>query len=254
MNANLAINKLARAAAGDPKAVKMVEQYGLKGADWERVQRAFQSNATYKGKNAKQVNWAAWEKADVDSAMNVALRMMDDATLYGRAGQGLGTPLLARSAIGQVLGQFRSFVSFAHNKLLRGTLENSGTTGVASLLAFQYPLTGMMVMVNETRKGNLDTSEKGLRNIALRTLGYTAGLGMVGDAAGIVGLTGGRGGLSTPITGIFDAAPTAAGGIGKIFGGEVGGGALDISKAASMVVPTLNVIPGIGLAIKSMQE
>ena len=254
LNANLSLNIIARAAKGDKRSIKMLEEYGLKGADWERVRSAVERNVTYKGKNAQSMNWAAWDRGDVDAAMNVAMRIMDDAIIYGRPGQGAGTPLLARSQIGQVLGQFRSFVSYAHNKLLRGTLENGGLKGLAALLAFQYPLTGLMVTANEARKGDLDLSEKGLQDIAKRTIGYTAGLGLAADAMGIVGFTGGRGGLSVPVTGVFDSIPTAARGAGKMFQGEFREGAADIVQGATKVVPGLNILPGTALAIDALKE
>lgn len=252
MNANLAINKIARAAKGDAKAKRMLEQYGLRGEELDRVMRAA-GNATYKGKNATSMNWAAWNQADVDSAMNVALRMMDDSVLFGRAGQGVGTRLLGRSELGQVLGQFRSFVSFAHNKLLRGTLENSGATGVASLLVFQYPLMSMMVTANEARKGRLDLSEEGLREIAVGTIGYTAGLGFAADVAGVLGL-GSRGGLSTPILGVVDALPRAASSVGKAAAGDFRGAAGDLGSAAQLGFPTFNLIPGTAAAINAIKE
>lgn len=253
INANLAVNKLARAAKGDAKAKRMLEQYGLRGEELDRVMQAARRNATYKGKNAKAMNWDAWSQADVDSAMNVALRMMDDAVLFGRAGQGVGTRLLGRSELGQVLGQFRSFVSFAHNKLLRGTLENSGASGVASLLVFQYPLMAMMVAANEARKGQLDLSEEGLRDIAVGTIGYTAGFGFAADVAGVLGL-GSRGGLSTPILGVVDALPRAASSVGKAATGDFRGAAGDLGSAAQLGFPTFNLIPGTAAAINSLKD
>jgi len=253
MNANLALNMVARAAKGDKRSLKILEQYGLKGDQWARVKSAVERNATYKGKNAQEMNWAAWGQGDIDATMNVALRMMDDAILFGRPGQGAGTPLLARSQIGQIMGQFRSFVAYAHNKLLRGTLQNGGVKGLAALLAFQYPLTGLMVAANEARKGDLDLSEDGIRALAQRTIGYTAGLGLAADAVGIVGWTGGRGGLSVPVTGVFDSIPTAGRGAGKIASGDLREGSADIAKAASMVVPGLSILPGTALALDAMK-
>lgn len=252
MNANLAVNKIARAAKGDKKAVQMLEQYGLKGPELERVLKAASGNATYKGKNAQSMNWGAWVQSDVDSAMNVAIRMMDDATLFGRAGQGGGGFLLGRSATAQVLGQFRSFVTFAHNKLLRGTLEHQGAGGLATLLAFQYPLTGLMVTVNEARKGDLDLSEDGIKEIAMKTVGYTAGLGFAADAFGVAG-GGSRGGLSVPATGVFDVIPRTASGVAKIGGGEFRDGAADITKAMTAITPAVSLLPGTALAVDALR-
>lgn len=192
MNANLTMNTIGRAVKGDRKALQMLREYGLDDTAWGKIKKAIDDNAEFKGKNVRSMNWDGWPQDAVDAALNVGARIMDDTILYGRSGQGSS---FARSQLGQILGQFRSFVSFAHNKLLRGTIQNSGYTGLAVLLAYQYPLTMMMVAANELRKGeSVDLeSEAGLMNLASKALGYTAGIGFIGDAAGIVGLTGGRG-------------------------------------------------------------
>ena len=249
---NLAMNTLARAANGDAAALKLVQEYGLKGADWDRVALAIQTNARMNGKNARQMNWDAWAQADVDSAMNVVLRMMDDSVLFGRAGQGSS---FSRSGVGQVLGQFRSFVAFAHNKLLRGTIHNSGYTGLAMMLAHQYTLTVIMVAANEFRKGeDVSFDEKGLADLLQKAVGYTAGLGFIGDAAGIVGLSGGRGGISVPITGLANAAPAAAGAIGNAVQGEGAAAAGDAVQAARAVLPFVSILPGSAALQNALQE
>jgi hypothetical protein len=240
MNANLALNKLARAAQGDAGALKQIMEYAPD-LDWPRVKQALLDNATYNGKNATSMNWGGWAKADIDSTMNVALRIMDDALLFGRPGQGSS---FSRSAVGQVLGQFQSFVALAHNKTLRGTLNTSGVGALATVLAYQYPATFLMVMVNEARKGQLDTSDAGLTKVAKGALGYTAGLGFFSGAASIAGLTGGRAGMSVPLTGIMDAPARALGGINKMYEGEYRSGSADIAKSASMVIPFINAMPG----------
>ena len=163
--------------------IKMLEDYGLRGAELEKVLNATRVNATLRGGNAQSMNWAGWTQDEIDSAMNVILRIMDDTILYGRPGQGAS---YARSGVGQILGQFTTFVSFAHNKLLRGTIQNKGYLGLAGLLAFQYPLTMLVVWVNEARKGKLDENE--LEDIAQKAIGYTAAMGFWSDMAGIVGL------------------------------------------------------------------
>ena len=252
VSSNLAMNTLARAANGDAAALKLVQEYGLKGTDWDRVALAIQTNARMNGKNARQMNWDAWAQADVDSAMNVVLRMMDDSVLFGRAGQGSS---FSRSGVGQVLGQFRSFVAFAHNKLLRGTIHNSGYTGLAMMLAHQYPLTVIMVAANEFRKGeDVSFDEKGLADLMQKAVGYTAGLGFIGDAAGIVGLSGGRGGISVPITGLANAAPAAAGAIGNAVQGEGTAAAGDAVQAARAVLPFVSILPGSAALQSALQE
>lgn len=251
MNANLAMNTIARAARGDAKAVKILQEYGVTGDPLKRILETARRNVTYDGKNAKQMNWGAWSGNIRDDALNVALRMMDDAIVYGRPGQGIGSPLMARSQVGQILGQFRNFVGVAHNKLLRGTLSRRGWGGLATLLAFQYPITYMMVALNEVRAGRLDDISP--EKVAARTFGYVSGLGLASEAISIVGLSGGRGGLSVPITSTFDAIPRAVGGLGKIGTGDFRGGTADLMKASTAVLPAVGILPGTALAIEAVR-
>jgi len=253
MNANLTMNTLGRAARGDRKALRMLREYGLDDTAWGKVKKAIDDNAEFKGKNVLRMNWDGWPQDAVDAALNVGSRIMDDAILYGRAGQGSS---FARSQLGQVLGQFRSFVSFAHNKLLRGTIHNAGYTGLAALLAYQYPLTMMMVAANELRKGeSVDlTSEDGLKDLAKKALGYTAGLGFIGDAASIVGLTGGRGGLSAPVLSLANAPGGIVRGTTHLLKGEGTEALADYMQAASTVLPLLSVAPGTALLLNALKE
>lgn len=250
MNANLALNTLAKAAKGDDNALKTIAEYGLKGPEWEKVKRAVLVNVQFDGKNAKSMQWGGWTKDEIDSAMNVALRIMDDTILYGRVGQGTS---FAHSWGGQVLGQFRSFVGFAHNKLARGTLRNAGVGGMATLLAMQYPLTFMLVTANEVRKGQeVSFDEKGLKELALKSVGYTSAIGMFGDAAGVLGLTG-RGGFSAPIMGLTQAAPRALGGFDQMLEGDFRAGAADVTQAAASVTPFVMAMPGSAALLKALE-
>lgn len=251
MNANLVLNKFARAAKGDTEALAQIRAYAPD-MDWDTVSKTIQRNVTYTdgGRNASAFGWGGWPQADVDAVMNAALRMMDDSVLFGRVGQGTS---VGRSAVGQVMFQFKSFVSFAHNKLLRGTLHNEGVGGMATLLAFQYPMTFLLVGANEARKGNFDMSDKGIQEVAKKAVGYTAGLGFVADAAGILGLTSDKRGMTLPLLSLTEAPGRLLGGIGKVAEGDSRAGAYDIGKAATMVVPFLNVLPGTALALDSIK-
>lgn len=252
VNSNLAVNTLVRATFGDKRALKLVHNYGLRGQEWKNVQDGIRTNAKVKGKNATQMNWGAWDQGAVDSAMNAALRMMDDTVLYGRAGQGAS---FSRSAVGQLLGQFRSFVSLAQNKLVRGTLENEGVVGYATMLAYQYPLTMMMVSLNELRKGeDVDFSEEGLLKLSGKAISYTAGLGYIGDVANVVGLTGGRGGMSAPVLGLANAGVSLAEGSKSILTGEVQAGLGDYMQAARTVLPIVGIFPGTAALQNALKE
>ena len=253
LNANLTMNTIGRAAAGDRRAVQMLREYGLDGDAWTKVKQAVLDNAEMNGKNVRSMNWDGWSQEAVDAALNVAARIMDDTILFGRAGQGSS---FARSQVGQILGQFRSFVSFAHNKLLRGTIQNSGYTGLAMLLAYQYPLTMMMVAANELRKGEVPdfTSEEGLLDLSKKAIGYTAGIGFIGDAAGILGLTGGRGGLSAPVLGLANAPGSIIQGTGHLLQGEGSEAIADYMQAARTALPFVGVAPGTALLQNALKE
>ena len=246
MNANLTLNKVARAAAGDMDALKVLQQYG-KDVNWPDVLSRVRANVTLSGKNATSMNWGVWAKADIDTVMNTALRIMDDSVLFGRTGQNAG---YARSPVGQMLGQFRSFVAFAHNKLLRGTYENQGVLGVASLLAMQYPLTSLMMGVKSAINGKLDLSEKGVKKMALDGISYTAGLGFTADMWGIVS---GNGRMSAPVFGLAENTGEVFRGVKGLFGDEKRAAAGDIVGGAAGLVPFVNVFPASKLLIETIK-
>lgn len=248
MNANLALNRLTKAANGDTSAIKMLEDYGLRGAELEKVLNATRVNATLRGGNAQRMNWAGWTQDEIDSAMNAILRIMDDTILYGRPGQGAS---FARSGVGQILGQFTTFVSFAHNKLLRGTVQNKGYLGLAGLLAFQYPLTMLVVWANEARKGKLDENE--LEDIAQKAIGYTAAMGFWSDMAGIVGLTGHQAGRSVPVLGLLNAPGRIGAGLASAAQGDVAEGAWEVARGTSQLIPGVAAIPVTQLLLESIK-
>lgn len=246
MNANLTLNKIARAAAGDVDALKVLQAYG-KDVNWADVLGRVHGYVSLNGKNATSMNWGVWSKADIDTVMNTALRIMDDSVLFGRTGQNAG---YARSPVGQILGQFRSFVAFAHNKLLRGTYENDGVLGVATLLAMQYPLTSLMMGVKSAINGKLDLSEEGFKKMAKDGISYTAGLGFTADMWGIVS---GNGRMSAPVFGLAENTGEVFRGVKGLFGDDKRAAAGDIAAGAAGLVPFVNVFPASKLLIESIK-
>ncbi|AIK67604.1 internal core protein [Pseudomonas phage vB_PaeP_PPA-ABTNL] len=247
MNANLTLNKVARAAQGDEAALRVLQQYG-KDVDWTPVLARVRGYVTYRGRNAQSMNWGAWSQADVNTVMNTALRIMDDSLLYGRVGQNSG---FARSPVGQILGQFRSFVAFAHNKLLRGTYENSGVLGVASLLAFQYPLTALMMGAKAAINGKFDTSDEGIRKMAIDGIGYTAGLGFTADMWGVVT---GHSRMSAPVFGLAEHSNEVFRGVRDLVTGDDPAAATgDIVNGAAGALPFVNVFPATKLLLESIK-
>lgn len=246
LNANLTLNKIARAAAGDADALAVLKAYG-KDVDWDDVLPRVRGYVSLSGKNAKSMNWGVWAQKDLDTVMNTALRIMDDSLLYGRVGQNAG---YARSPVGQILGQFRSFVAFAHNKLLRGTYENNGVLGVASLLALQYPLTSLMMGVKSAINGKLDLSEKGIKKMAIDGIGYTAGLGFTADMWGIVS---GNGRMSAPVFGLAESTSEMFRGVKGLVGDDPRKAVGEIAGGAAGLVPFVNVFPASKLLLESIK-
>lgn len=246
MNANLTLNKIARAAAGDVDALKVLQQYG-KDVNWADVLPRVHGYVSLNGKNATSMNWGVWAQRDLDTVMNTALRIMDDSLLFGRTGQNAG---YARSPVGQILGQFRSFVAFAHNKLLRGTYENDGVLGVATLLAMQYPLTSLMMGVKSAINGKLDLSDDGIKKMAMDGISYTAGLGFTADMWGIVS---GSGRMSAPVFGLAENTGEVFRGVKGLFGDEPRSAAGDIVGGAAGLIPFVNVFPASKLLIESIK-
>lgn len=246
LNANLTLNKVARAAAGDEDALAVLKAYG-KDVDWDDVLPRVRGYVSLRGKNAESMNWGIWAQKDVDTVMNTALRIMDDSLLYGRVGQNAG---YARSPVGQILGQFRSFVAFAHNKLLRGTYENQGVLGIATLLAMQYPLTSMMMGVKAAINGKLDLSEEGIKKMAKDGISYTAGLGFTADMWGIVS---GNGRMSAPVFGLAQNTGDVFRGIKGLVGEDPRSATGDIVSGAAGLIPFVNVFPASKLLIESIK-
>lgn len=120
-------------------------------------------------------------------------------------------------------------------------------------MAMQYPLTFLMMSVNEARKGELDFDEDHMQEIAAKALTYTAAAGFMGDALSILGM-GGRGGLAVPITSLANVPLSMVQAGSKMTAGDVEGGAVDLLKAGYKATPLLPLIPGTGTAIKLLEE
>lgn len=190
---NLGLHKVIRAANGSAEDLAEIVRYmpELDGATLlGEVKGAVRTNRLGA---VTDFGWSQLSEQALEDLMNVVTRMADDALLHGRVGQGAS---FTRSAVGQVLFQFMSYSSYAHNKLLRGTLHNKGAIGVASLFVHQYPLMFTMTYLNEVRRGEVPDldNDADLMRVATRALSYSAALGLFDLGFSVVG--GGRGGVS----------------------------------------------------------
>jgi len=253
---NLAISTTAKAMRGDTEALAVLKSYS-KDLDWDGIIARNGGKVTYVDNTGpvRSMNWDTWKRTDADAVVDTVLRYVDDTILFGRTGQGAA---FSRTAVGQVLGQFRSFVSLANNKLMRGTLHNQGPMAYAILLSYQYPATLLMVTANEARKGALgDLSDEDYqKELAKKAIGYTAGLGFAGDLAGILGVTG-RGGLSAPLLAAASAPAHIVGGVAKQFNDDPKDDdetLPGVVKGSAALIPVLGAIPGTTYAINAMKE
>jgi hypothetical protein len=59
--------------------------------------------------------------------------------------------------------------------------------------------------------------------------------------------------MTVPLLSLAEAPGRLLGGISNVVGGETRQGAYDIGKAASMVVPFMNILPGTALALDAIK-
>ncbi len=114
-----------------------------------------------------------------------------------------------------------------------------------------------MVTLNEARKGTLEIeTEKDIRDLFKKSVGYTAGLGFYADAAGTLGLTGGRGGLGVPIVAASQGPVKILSGVAKQFDDNAANDdetLHDVAKGLSVIAPVVGAIPGASYYINSLK-
>lgn len=245
---NLGLKRVLAATKGDAAALDELLQY-MPELDRASLLGEVKAAARYnKQGRLTDFGWDQLSDQALEDLTNVVTRMADDALLHGRVGQGAS---FTRTAVGRILFQFMSYSSYAHNKLLRGTLHNKGAIGLASLLVHQYPIMFAMTYLNEIRRGEIPDldNEADLMRVAARALSYSAVLGLSDLALSVVG--GGRGGVSA-----MDAL--GSGGALLQIPGEIVDGnalrALGLSAEAVSGVSFLGAVPGAQALINMTKE
>lgn len=238
-----------KASMGDADALATVRKYGnLTDAHLERVKALAEINP--KSKSLTSMRMGAYTDAEMAAVMDTVVRMQDHLLLAERPGYGTS---YRRSAVGQLLGQFTSYVGMAHNLTLRANLEHEGALGIAKILAYQYPMMLMVTYMNEVRKGNvlnLDNDED-MKKLLAQSLSYSSVIGMYGDAVALVAGSSTRSGVAA--FGPTDALGTMTSALGDLAKGDVqqgAGGALKALNQASI----LGVVPGSQALVKALQE
>lgn len=249
MVAELAVQNLVKAARGDAAALKRLAPHNISKETLQRISENVNSFGKFESKRCVRLGLGAWPAEDVERLTQAAGRLMDASLLMARTGEGAHW---MRTAPGQVLGMFRSFVAYSHNKQLRSIYNHQGVLGLAHIMAYQYPLMYMSMYLNDIRKhpkGDGDDASA----LALKTFGMLGTMGFLGDAAGILGLTGGQGGLSTPVFGAFNNIKGIADAGKAVAEGDFSGGAWKAGKALTMSTPVLAAFPATATLVESLK-
>lgn len=226
-----------KASKGDKDALELIKQYGnLTGTHLERIRDA--AVVSKKG-TLKEMRLGTLSQSELDSVTDLITRMQDHLLLTSRPGYGTS---YGRTAVGQLLGQFTSYVGMAHNLTLRATAEHEGALGVAKVLAYQYPMMLMVTYMNETRKGNLLdlTDDNDLKELASKALSMSSVLGLYGDVASTVLGSNSRG---LAATGIMDTPGNFTNSIRSLATGDFEKAGADLVKTARSST-IFGVVPG----------
>lgn len=228
---NLIVNTVERAAAGEIKAVAVLQEYGLELHSLQKVKTEIGTHG---------MDTAKWSDDAWDGLRAPITRMMDDAVLRNRTGE---IPAFAQfTSTGKFIFTFRSFVLGAHNKVLAGSLHRSGFDGLGLLMLYQFPLTFMMTATDSAViKGKKQTDAE----IAAQAFGQMGSLGLFSELVGIA--TGNKQQFGSPGTIALDRLYK----IGAAVRPAVQSGSYgDLGAAALGSVPLLSII----LPVKAIGE
>jgi hypothetical protein len=238
-SANLIVDTIVRAAKGDAKAATALESYGLESHIMVKVA----SDISTYGMDTSKWSHATWTEV-----RGPLTKMMDDAVLRARLGE---VPQFAHtSTLGKFLFTFRSFTLAAHNKVLAGTLHNSGFGGIGLLLAYQFPMT-VLATAAGTAAENKPSDD--LAGTAAKAMGQLGALGLFTEVFGVA--MGQKQQFGMPGFISVDRAYKLAGAIRSAATGE--GSAGDVSAAAINATPIMSsFLPAkaLGNALKDNKE
>lgn len=237
LQSNMLINQnmhtIWKAANGDADALKLVQEFGnLTVSHLERIKAVARSE----GGVLKEFGLKKLTDSELSAVTDTLTRLQDNLLLANRPGYGAS---YSRTAVGQLLGQFTSYVSMSQNLILRANYEHGGVAGVAAVLAYQYPMMLMLTYVNEARKGNVMDLEKDedIMELAAKALTMSSVLGMWGDVAGVV--SGNQSQRSVAAFGPLQAPGAVASMMGNLAQGEG-------TQAAGDMVQALNKLTFVG--------
>lgn len=188
-------DRVVQAAKGNVKAQAALERYGIKGHVLEKLRHEVNTNGT----SIDKWSSGAWEAVRPSMA-----KMMDESVLRARIGD---MPAFAQfDPVGKFVFSFRSFILTAHNKLLVGRSEREGMLGLATLLAYQYPLAVMSTSLQNQLSGKKELTDK---ELAAKSVANMGSIGLLSEPVAIV--TGERRSAGAPGIILADRVVKAAG-------------------------------------------
>lgn len=245
----LHMRTLYRAATGDKKSLGIIQDAGTMITD--DMLGLIKSNASVRSNGTlESLNLARLPHHVQDAIVQQMTRLQDSTLLHQRPGWGTS---YRHSGVGQILGQFTSYVGMAHNVVMRKNYHHDGLAGIAKVLAYQYPIMLMTTYMNELRKGNvldLDDDED-MKLLVSRALSYSAAIGMLGDVASTV-LPGAQG-RSVAAMAPLQSLQGIAKGMGYLAEGEMGNAASEAVGVANALTLT-GAIGGSEILRKSLQS
>lgn len=175
VNAALVTQTLRKAGEGDAAAIKAMKGYGLSDADLSRIRAQFAQHGN---------KLDAWDEGTFIKARTAMINAMDDAIVRARLGE---LPAFAEfSTLGKFLFTFRRFVAATHNKTLVGTFNKDGARGLATLMAYQFPLAMMATAANNVISGKGFDDKAPITSLAGQAINYMGAIGFASEFTGVL--------------------------------------------------------------------
>ncbi|MES8785772.1 hypothetical protein U6R20_12270, partial [Cutibacterium acnes] len=178
----------------------------------------------------------------------VMINSMDDAVVRARLGE---IPAFAEfSTLGKFLFTFRRFVAATHNKTLVNTINRDGVLGMATLMAYQYPLAFLATAANNVISGKGFDDKSPIAATAGQALNYLGAIGFASEFTGV--LTGQQRSFGAPGLLFLDRVYGVAGNVAGVGRSALQGdaeGMLNNARQATgntlMALPLLSIVPGV---------
>lgn len=247
-NAALVVQTLRKAAEGDAKAAAAMRTYGA----------APQLLADIRAQVAKHgTSLDRWDEAVFNQSRTVMINAMDDAIVRARLGE---LPAFAEfSTLGKFLFTFRRFVAATHNKTLVGTLSRDGARGMATLMAYQFPLAMMATAANSVISGKGFDESRPIATLAGQAINYMGAIGFASEFTGV--LSGQQRSFGAPGLLFMDKLYGIAGNLASAgrhtATGDTDKLANDLRMATGntlAAVPLLSIVPGVRALVDAIKD